>query len=140
MMYKISHSDNLLIKTQSLGLRLVTDFFPHFFHNFSRFLIILFFYKLYIAIINHKQDLCLSRKNDSLMILQYSYILVISHIKEKKCKKEKQRNDGHLQHIMASLVIIYNLCSDFLFLFDVGLIFHQRSQQLTSESISDSQS
>lgn len=35
----------------------------------------------------------------------------------KEMHKEKQRNDGHLQHIMASLVIIYNLCSDFLFLF-----------------------
>lgn len=29
-------------------------------------------------------------------------------------QERKQGNDGHLQHIMASLVIIYNLCSDFL--------------------------
>lgn len=53
------------------------------------FLIILLFYKLYIAIINHKQVLCLARKNDSLMILQYSYILVIIFIiKGRRCKKE----------------------------------------------------
>lgn len=53
------------------------------------FLIILLFYKLYIAIINHKQVLCLARKNDSLMILQYSYILIIIFIiKGRWCKKE----------------------------------------------------
>lgn len=73
-----------------LGLWLVTDFFSYF-PNFSCFLIILLFYKLYIAIINHKQVLCLARKNDSLMILQYSYILIIIFIiKEKKCKKENK--------------------------------------------------
>lgn len=39
-----------------LGLWLVTDFFSTcFFLHFSSFLIILLFYKLYIAIINHKQ-------------------------------------------------------------------------------------
>lgn len=55
------------------------------------FLIILLFYKLYIAIINHKQVLCLARKNDSLMILQYSYILVIIFIiKGRRCKKENK--------------------------------------------------
>lgn len=102
-----------------LGLRLVTDF--GFFLNllfvcFSCFLIVLLFYKFYIAIINHKQVLCLARKNDSLMILQYSYILIIIFITkgERKKNERKQRNDGHLQHIMATLTIIYNLCFEFL--------------------------
>lgn len=73
-----------------LGLWLVTDFFCTHFLHFSCFLIILIFYKFYIAIINHKQVLWLARKNDSLMILQYSYILIIFIIKEKKCKKENK--------------------------------------------------
>lgn len=30
-------------------------------------------------------------------------------------QERKQGNDGHLQHIMASLVIIYNLGFDFFF-------------------------
>lgn len=49
------------------------------------------FYKLYISIINHKQVLSLARKNDPLMILQYSYILLTIFItKENKCKKENK--------------------------------------------------
>lgn len=81
-----------------------------FFNHFA-------FYKLYIAIINHKQVLCLARKNDSLMILQYSYILIIIFIiKRKEMQERKQGNDGHLQHTMAFLVIIYNFCFDFFFL------------------------
>lgn len=36
------------------------------------------------------------------------------HNQRKEMQERKQGNDGHLQHIMASLVIIYNLCSDFL--------------------------
>lgn len=93
-------------------------FFLFVFLNFSGFLIILLFYKLYIAIINHKQFLCLARKNDSLMILQYSYILIIIFIIKqwKEMQEKKQGNDGHLQHVMASLVIMYNLWFDF-FLF-----------------------
>lgn len=38
-------------------------------------------------------------------------------------QERKQGNDGHLQHIMASLVIIYNLCFDFFFFFDVSYWF-----------------
>lgn len=66
-------------------------FFFFFFNVFNHFR---FFYKLYIAIINHKQVLCLARKNDSLMILQYSYILIIIFIiKEKKMQERKQVMD-----------------------------------------------
>lgn len=72
-----------------LGLWLGTDFFFLNVFPFFMFLIVLLFYKLYIAIINHKQVLCLARKNDSLMILQYSYILIIIFIiKGRWCKKE----------------------------------------------------
>lgn len=72
-----------------LGLWLGTDFFFLNLFPFFMFLIVLLFYKLYIAIINHKQVLCLARKNDSLMILQYSYILIIIFIiKGRWCKKE----------------------------------------------------
>lgn len=37
-------------------------------------------------------------------------------------QERKQGNDGHLQHVMATLVIIYNLYFDFFFFFDVILI------------------
>lgn len=30
-------------------------------------------------------------------------------------QEKKQGNDGHLQHVMASLVIIYNFCFNFFF-------------------------
>lgn len=30
-------------------------------------------------------------------------------IKEKQCNKKNKENDGHLQHMMANLLIIYNL-------------------------------
>lgn len=88
-----------------LGLWLVTDFFKMYFLCFLHFLIIFlfFFIPVYIAIINHKQFLCLARKNGSLMILQYSYILIIIFIvKENKCKKENIEMIRHLQHTMAS--------------------------------------
>lgn len=39
------------------------------------------------------------------------------HNQRKEMQERKQGNDGHLQHIMASLVIIYNLCFDFFFFF-----------------------
>lgn len=78
-----------------LGLRLVTDFvfFNLLFVCFSCFLIVLLFYKFYIAIINHKQVLCLARKNDSLMILQYSYILIIIFITKGERKKMKENKE-----------------------------------------------
>lgn len=38
-------------------------------------------------------------------------------------QERKQGNDGHLQHIMATLVIIYNLYFDFFFFFDVSYWF-----------------
>ena len=41
----------------------------------------------------------------------------------KEMQERKQGNDGHLQHVMASLVIIYNLCFDFFFFFDVSYWF-----------------
>lgn len=101
-----------------LGLWLGTDFF--LFLNlfpFFMFLTVLQFYKLYIAIINHKQVLCLARKNDSLMILQYSYILIIIFIiKGRWCKKEKT-GDGHGQHIMASQSHHLQTPISFLFFF-----------------------
>lgn len=34
--------------------------------------------------------------------------------KEKQCDKEKE--NGHLQHMMANLLIIYNLCFNIFFL------------------------
>lgn len=37
------------------------------------------------------------------------------HTQRKEMQERKQGNDGHLQHIMASLVIIYNLGFDFFF-------------------------
>lgn len=52
------------------------------------------------------------------MILQYSYILIII-FRIKEMQERKQGNDGHLQHVMATLVIIYNLC----FFFDVSYWF-----------------
>lgn len=90
-------------------------FFQNFFFLFFLMFLIIFklFYKLYIAIINHKQVLCLARKNDSLMILQYSYILIIIFIIKGKKDARKKTSDGHWQHIMASLVIIYKLAFDF---------------------------
>lgn len=109
-----------------LGLRLVTDFV--FFLNllfvcFSCFLIVLLFYKFYIAIINHKQVLCLARKNDSLMILQYSYILIIIFItkgERKKWKKTKKwwtftahngNSNHHLQPLLrVPLVFLLLMC------------------------------
>lgn len=38
-------------------------------------------------------------------------------------QERKQGNDGHLQHVMATLVIIYNLYFDFFFFFDVSYWF-----------------
>lgn len=40
-----------------------------------------------------------------------------THNQRKEMQERKQGDDGHLQHIMASLVIIYNLCFDFFFFF-----------------------
>lgn len=91
---------------------------------FSCFLIVLLFYKFYIAIINHKQVLCLARKNDSLMILQYSYILIIIFItkgeRKKKWKKTKKwwtftahngNSNHHLQPLLrVPLVFLLLMC------------------------------
>lgn len=43
------------------------------------------------------------------------------HNQGKEMQEKKQENDGHLQHVMASLVIIYNFC--FNFFFDVSYWF-----------------
>lgn len=81
------------------------------------FLMVLQFYKLYTAIINHKQVLCLARKNDSLMILQYSYILIIVFIiKGRWCKLKKETGDGDGQHNMASQSLHLQTPISFFFL------------------------
>lgn len=45
------------------------------------------------------------------------------HNQRKEMQERKQGNDGHLQHIMATLVIINNLYFQFLFFFDVSYWF-----------------
>lgn len=103
-----------------LGLRLVTDFF--FFKSSFRLFFVFFNRFAFLQVLHchyQSQASSMPSKEEWFTYDTTVFLHLNNHIHNQRREKKnerKQRNDGHLQHIMATLTIIYNLCFEF-FLF-----------------------
>lgn len=99
-----------------LGLWLGTDFF--FFKNLFSWFFMFFNRFAFLQVIHchyQSQASSMPSKEEWFTYDTTVFLHLNNHNQRKEMQERKQGNDGHLQHVMASLVIIYNLCFDFFF-------------------------
>lgn len=104
-----------------LGLWLVTAFFFAILTFLNVFQSPYFFFFLQVLHCHYQSQASpMPSKEEWFTYDTTVFLHLINHIhnQRKEMQEWKQGNDGHLQHIMATLVIIYNLClNSFLFFF-----------------------